>query len=103
MRIRLTRAEQTAATRTALLAAARTVFLRSGYHAATVEAVALEAGYTTGALYARFGGKADLFLALLEQRIDERAEQLRSLVADPAEDRPLAVTRQWARILRADL
>src|SRR3954470_5006765 len=102
MRIKMTRIEQAAATREALLAAARTVFLRSGYHGATVEAVAQEAGYTTGALYSRFGGKADLFLALLEQRIDDRTAQLRALLAQPSPD-GLAVTRQWAQILRADL
>ncbi|WP_448626403.1 TetR/AcrR family transcriptional regulator [Geodermatophilus sp. URMC 64] len=96
--MRRTRAEQAAATREALLAAARSVFLRSGYHGATVEAVAQEAGFTTGALYARFGGKADLFLALLEQRIDDRIAQLRALRPDGQ-----AVARQWAQILRADL
>jgi AcrR family transcriptional regulator len=98
----MTRAEQAIATRGALLIAARTVFLRSGYHGATVEAVAQEAGFTTGALYARFGGKADLFLALLEQRIDDRIGQLRSLIEQASPD-GRAVTRQWAQILRADL
>src|SRR4051794_34412281 len=99
MRTKRTRVEQAAATREALLAAARTVFLDSGYHGATVEAVAREAGYTIGALYARFGGKADLFLALLAERIDDRAEQLRTLLTEPSPDGS-AVTRQWAQILR---
>jgi AcrR family transcriptional regulator len=98
----MTRAQQAATTREALLAAARIVFLRSGYHGATVDAVAQEAGYTTGALYARFGSKADLFLALLEQRIDDRIGQLRSLLEQASPD-GRAVTRQWAQILRADL
>ncbi|WP_158580022.1 TetR/AcrR family transcriptional regulator [Geodermatophilus marinus] len=99
----MTRVEQAAATRAALLAAARAVFLRSGYHGTTVDAVAQEAGFTTGAIYARFAGKADLFLALLEERVDERSAQLRALPAGDPLDAGTAVTRQWARILRSDL
>jgi len=70
---RLTRAEQTERNRALLLAAARTVFLERGYHGASVEQIADEAGFSTGVVYSQFGGKADLFLALLEARIEERA------------------------------
>ena len=70
---RLTRAEQAERNRALLLAAARTVFLKRGYHGASVEQIADEAGFSTGVVYSQFGGKADLFLALLEARITERA------------------------------
>lgn len=55
-------------TRSRLLATAEEVFLSRGYAATSVDLVADEAGYTTGAVYSNFGGKADLFLAVLEAR-----------------------------------
>src|SRR3954447_16144877 len=81
MPVRVSRVERAAANHAAVLDAARVVFLRAGYHGATVEAVAAEAGFTIGAVYSRFRGKAELFLALLEQRITERIGQLRALAA----------------------
>ncbi len=71
---RLRRAEQVERNREEVLAAARRVFLARGYGKATVEAIADDAGFSTGVVYSQFGSKADLFLALLERRIEERAE-----------------------------
>jgi len=53
---RLTR-EQSGPTPDRLLAAARGVFARSGFHGASVEEIASEAGFSTGALYSNFDGK----------------------------------------------
>jgi AcrR family transcriptional regulator len=72
---RLSRAEQTDRNRAELFAAARRVFLAKGYHAATLEQIADEAGFSKGVVYSRFASKADMFLALLEERIAERAGQ----------------------------
>jgi AcrR family transcriptional regulator len=72
---RLTRAEQNERNRALVLEAARRVFLSRGYHAATVEEIADEAGFSRGVVYSRFGTKADMFLALLTDRIAERAAQ----------------------------
>jgi AcrR family transcriptional regulator len=69
-RQRLTRAEKSAQTRSQLMASARQLFLRRGFHAASLELVAEEAGFTIGAVYSRFGSKADLFLAILDEHID---------------------------------
>jgi AcrR family transcriptional regulator len=69
---RLTRDEKKAQTRLRLLQAAAAVFTRRGYHAATVDEVAEEAGYTVGALYSNFSGKQDLFLAMLEEHFDRQ-------------------------------
>ena len=104
MATRVSRRDRAAANRAALLAAARKVFLAAGYHGASVDAVAGEAGFTIGAVYSQFGGKAELFLALLEQRIDERIEQIRSVMdgSGPAAELG-AVARQWAGVLRTDL
>jgi AcrR family transcriptional regulator len=68
---RLTRAEKSAQTRAELMASARRLFLRHGFHACSLEMVAEEAGFTIGAVYSRFGSKADLFLAILDERIDQ--------------------------------
>jgi AcrR family transcriptional regulator len=75
MSSRLSRAEQNDRNRTLLLAAARRVFLARGYYAATLEQIADEAGFSKGVVYSRFASKADMFLALLEDRIEERAAQ----------------------------
>src|ERR1700691_6279572 len=70
---RLTRTEQTERNRALLLAAAREVFLERGYHCASVDQIADQAGFSTGVVYSQFDGKADLFLTLLEARIEQRA------------------------------
>jgi AcrR family transcriptional regulator len=69
---RLTRAEQSARNRELVLAAARRMFLGRGYHGASLEQIADEAGFSKGVVYSQFHSKADLFLALLERRIEER-------------------------------
>jgi AcrR family transcriptional regulator len=53
------------------LEAAQRVFFERGFHGASLEAVAEEAGLTKGAVYSRFDSKADLFLAFQEERNDE--------------------------------
>ena len=70
---RLTRAEQRDLTRARLLDAAEKVFVDRGFHAASVDEVAEEAGYSKGAVYSNFESKDELFLALLERRLDSRA------------------------------
>jgi AcrR family transcriptional regulator len=65
-----------------LLAAARRVFLARGYHGSTLEAIAAEAGFSKGVVYSQFESKADLFLALLDERIEERAAENARVVRD---------------------
>ena len=79
---RLSRAEQNERNRALLLAAARRVFLERGYYAATLDQIADEAGFSKGAVYSRFASKADMFLALLEDRIAERAAQNAQLAGE---------------------
>jgi AcrR family transcriptional regulator len=62
----LTRAEQQSRTRAALIASARRVFARDGFHGANLAAIAREAGLTKGAVYSNFDNKADVFLAVLD-------------------------------------
>jgi AcrR family transcriptional regulator len=78
---RLTRAEQVERNRGLVLDAARRVFLQRGYGGASLEAIAEEAGFSKGVVYSQFAGKPDLFLALLEARIVERARANDELAA----------------------
>jgi AcrR family transcriptional regulator len=72
MALRLTRGERKAQTRVEILDAAQVVFLRHGFHGATLDEIADEAGYTKGAVYSNFVSKNDLFLALLDERFEWR-------------------------------
>ena len=81
---RLSRAEQNDRNRALLLSAALRVFLSRGYYAATLDQIADEAGFSKGAVYSRFASKADMFLALLADRIAERAGQNAQLAGELA-------------------
>ena len=81
---RLSRAEQNDRNRALLLSSALQVFLSHGYHAATLEQIADEAGLSKGAVYSRFESKADMFLALLTDRIAARAAENAAAVAELA-------------------
>ena len=78
--LRLRREAQVERNRGQLLAAARRVFLRRGFHGATLDAIAEAGGFSKGVVYSQVESKADLFLALLEARIAERAEQNERIV-----------------------
>ncbi|MGZ6777673.1 MAG: TetR/AcrR family transcriptional regulator [Mycobacterium sp.] len=64
---RWTRERRLEHTRTLLLDAAQEIFARKGFSAAALEDIADAAGYTRGAIYAHFGGKEELFLAVIER------------------------------------
>jgi AcrR family transcriptional regulator len=72
MALRLTRSQRQEQTRSQLMEAALRVFLRRGFHGASLEEIAEEAGYTTGAVYSNFKGKDDLFLAVLDAEAQRR-------------------------------
>jgi len=100
---RMTRAEQTRRNRERVLDAAHTVFAERGYHGATVEQIAEAAGFSTGVVYSQFGGKADLFLALLEGRIEQRARDEAAFAsALEGEDVVPRLAEHALRITRAD-
>jgi AcrR family transcriptional regulator len=76
-----TQAERSAATRAALIGAARRLFAERGYAAVGTPEVAAAAGVTRGALYHQFAGKAELFLAVYEALEQELAERVGEQVA----------------------
>ena len=59
-----------------LIAAAAEVFAEKGYEGAGVAEIARRAGYTTGAIYGRFSGKAELLLAAIEAHQDSELDRL---------------------------
>jgi TetR/AcrR family transcriptional regulator len=56
-------------TETAIVDAAARLLAQRGYRATTVEALAAEADVAIGTIYARFGGKQDVYLALAEREV----------------------------------
>ena len=101
--VRLSRSESKALTRARLLEAARAVFLAQGFHATTVDQIAEKAGFTKGAVYSTFDSKADMFLALYEERVQRRAgEYLRVAEGLGAEEQARAAVQEWVSVLRRD-
>jgi AcrR family transcriptional regulator len=90
MATRMTRGERSERNRLALLEAAGRVFRDRGYVGATLEGIADAAGFTKGAIYSQFRSKADLFCALLEARIGERAQENAELIAGLTGDEAVA-------------
>jgi AcrR family transcriptional regulator len=72
--------ERGAATRTALLMAAREIFLTEGYAQAGVTEIVARAGASVGSLYHHFSGKAELYLALFEELHNDQARRTRHAV-----------------------
>src|SRR5687768_5369459 len=71
-----TRAEQTAATRTRILDAVRSLLADGDFHAASMDAIAARAGVTRVTLYRAFGSKQALlegltWALLADARLDE--------------------------------
>ncbi|MDX6609671.1 MAG: hypothetical protein QOF85_1596 [Solirubrobacterales bacterium] len=97
---RETRAEKQARTRAELIATATSVFAQRGYDSASVEEIAERAGYSHGAVYSNFTGKSDLFLAVFEEYMAARAQELAATQEAIDEDAPLetrarALADQW--------
>jgi AcrR family transcriptional regulator len=101
-RTRLTRSERAALTRSDLLEVAERRFLRDGYHATTVDAIAEDAGYTTGAVYSAFDGKAGLFLAVADVIIDRRLAEIAAVFADSADGESLLSTLAQRSVQESD-
>jgi AcrR family transcriptional regulator len=102
MRVRIPRAEQVERNRELVLDAARRVFIDKGYAGATLDAIAEDAGFSKGVVYSQFENKADLFLALLARRIDERAEENLAVTRRSPSDPIRALLRNFDRDTRSD-
>lgn len=74
----LSRRDRQQQTREALIFWARAMFSEVGYHAASVDRIAREAGFSKGAVYSNFEDKAALFLAVMDQNLELAELDLRS-------------------------
>ena len=102
--LRLTRPEQSAQNRQRVLDVAGKLFRRNGFHGATLEQIADRAGFSKGVIYSQFGSKDDLFLALMEQRMDWRIGQALELVRNaPAETALRMFVEQARGVQEADV
>jgi AcrR family transcriptional regulator len=101
---RPTREEKKARTREALLRSAAGAFALRGFHGASVDAIAEEAGLSAGAVYSNFAGKEELFLAVL----GEAAERWARLFAESftqgrtIEERVRGTSDAWIAAVTAD-
>lgn len=84
-----TQGERRSETRAALLDAGATLFAERGIAGASVDAIAREAGRTSGALYDHFGSKEGLLFALLEGWVGDAA------VAIAAEQATATTFDEW--------
>ena len=82
------RAERKEETRAELIEAARRVFAREGFHGASIEQIAREAGYTSGAVYWHFSGKDELFLEVASQYYATRVQEFETLHAEASGELP---------------
>lgn len=92
--------ERGAATRGALLDAAREVFIASGFAEAGVTEVVARAGASVGSLYHHFSGKADLYLTLFEEFHTRQTQRTRQAVGGAraaGESDPMALFLAGAR------
>jgi AcrR family transcriptional regulator len=84
-----------------LLRAAGEVFAAKGFRAASVDEIAERAGYSKGALYWHFPSKDEVFLALLEERIDAPTREMIELLesAPPEQDMAPEASRRFVELL----
>jgi AcrR family transcriptional regulator len=77
--------------RARILDAARAAFVRDGYQRTNLGEIAAAAGFSKGAVYSNFGGKADLFTAVINEHTAmlintalSSSERLMAAMTDPA-------------------
>ncbi len=89
-------------TRTALLDAAAGVVARRGLRDASIDEIAAEAGCSKGAVYWHFSSKDDLFIALLEDRVDRPTYEMIDLLESAPADQDMGpeASRRFVDTLR---
>ena len=95
------RAEQARQTRAAVTSAAQRLFLRDGFAATTIAAIAAEAGVSAETIYKAFSGKPGLVRAICEQALagegpipaETRSDHLQASEPDPRK-----IIRGWGRL-----
>jgi AcrR family transcriptional regulator len=93
-----TQADRSAATRDALVRAARPLFASDGFGGVSAEAIARAAGVTRGAMYHQFADKTEVYAAVLEVIEDEVMARISAGIAEVAQDDIVEVMKVGARI-----
>jgi AcrR family transcriptional regulator len=96
-RARRTQADRSAATRDALVAAARRLFATQGFADVPTDTIVAAAGVTRGALYHQFADKTALFDAVLEAVEADIARRLADEVAAAGISDPVEALRHAVR------
>lgn len=96
-RARRTQADRSAATRDALVAAARQLFAAHGFAEVSADAIVAAAGVTRGALYHQFADKTALFDAVLEAVEADVARRLAEEMAATWTSDPVGAMRHTLR------
>jgi AcrR family transcriptional regulator len=99
------RAQSKLKTRRRVLDAARELFMERGYEAATIRDIASAAGLSTGAVFASFVDKNDLFNVVMAEDFQRQVEHLREAAKPDAkvEDAVMAVFEAGYRFHGAQL
>ena len=93
-----TRSERQAQTRVKLIDVAREMFLADGYAATSLDKVAVQAGFSKGAVYSNFSGKEELCMAVLDRIHHEQIEGVVNAFAGGGSlDERLQAFAAWAR------
>jgi AcrR family transcriptional regulator len=94
-------AELRGTARQRVLDAAAQEFVERGYAGASLQSIAKRAGLTRGAVYWSFENKQDLFLTLLDERVDQPARALMQLTETAPADQATAgaVSEGLARLI----
>lgn len=81
-----------------ILAAAQACFIRHGFHAAGMAAIAAEAGMSPGLIYRYFENKDAIILAIIDRQLAERRSSIDSLPVQPDwEQRIRTLFAGWQR------
>lgn len=88
-------------TRDALIASARDVFVKRGFHGASLEEIAEAAGFTRGAVYSNFENKEELFFTVLDRHVESQVAAFDAFFEDSggpvaADDEDIA--RVWRQL-----
>jgi AcrR family transcriptional regulator len=94
---RTRKAEQSEATRAALVGAARALFAERGYAGVGTEEIVRRAGVTRGALYHHFRGKDDLFRAVFHEVEGELTQRIGAIVLETGATDPWEAMRSGAQ------
>jgi AcrR family transcriptional regulator len=72
-----------------------------GFHAATINRIAAEAGVTRTVIYQQFGDLSRLFIALVDREADRAQRQFEEAIARTGEDGTDVFAESFAGVLRA--